>query len=77
MFSCFFVVKLLIRPATSLKFVHLALWSKRLDTPDLNESLITNHIYNALMITPSESTRNGAKKQQIVLSTQSKFIYFC
>ena len=34
-YSVSLVVKLLIRPATSLKFVHLALRSKWLDTPDI------------------------------------------
>jgi len=42
------VVKFLIRPATSLKFVHLALRSKRLDTPAIVHSRGKNKESRAL-----------------------------
>jgi len=68
-------MKLLIQPATSLKFVHLALRSKRLDTPELVGIAVTILKCTFAVLTASltsaqhlcRGTTSGATSEQTFL----------
>ena len=64
----FSVVKLLIWPATSLKLLHLALRSKRLDTPALEASIESHHL------NISQSNCSQGKKHHVVTKMKSLYI---
>jgi len=56
---CSLTVILLIWPATSLKIVHLALWTKRLDTPDIH------HLTTMELLPVNSESMKNVKCQQL------------
>jgi len=56
---CSLTVILLIWPATSLKIVHLALWTKQLDTPDIH------HLTTVELLPVNSESMKNVKCQQL------------